>query len=124
MQGEVDNCCGSLPCGLSWSFGRTDGPLAVRVVSLGAHVSNQRSRCVREGLGDVQNPVQLDVQESFVFAHVQRQDFVLSRLNEVNLGVCVSIATPMFCRARLMKIKPQDRYAGALLEFMASVHSP
>lgn len=106
VQGEVDNCCGSLPCGLHWSLGGTDGPFVVGVVSLGVHVSNQRSRCVRESLGDVQNPVQLDVQESFVIAHVQRQHCLLLRLNEINQGVCVSIATPMFCRACLMKIMP------------------
>lgn len=40
VQGEVDNCPGSLPCGLYWSLGRTDGPFVVGVVSLGAHFSN------------------------------------------------------------------------------------
>lgn len=75
VQGEVDNCCGSVPCSLHWSLGGTDGPFVVDVVSLGAHVINQRSRCVREGLGDVQNPIQLDVRENSVIAHVQRQNF-------------------------------------------------
>ena len=72
MQGEVDNCCGSLSCGIYWSFGSTDGAFAVEVVSFGVHFSNQRSRCGRERYRDVEHPVQLDVPQNFGFAHVQQ----------------------------------------------------
>lgn len=68
VQCEVGNCAESLPCGLHWSLGRTDGPLVVGVVSLGALFSNQRSRCGR----DVEHPVQLDVPQNFGFAHLQQ----------------------------------------------------
>ena len=71
----MDNCVGSLPYGHHRLVDRIGGPIVVGIISIGAHVSNQRSRCVREGLGDVQHPVQLDVPESIGFAHSQLQNF-------------------------------------------------
>ena len=34
VQGEVDNCAGSLQRGIFWSLGRIDGPFVVGVVPL------------------------------------------------------------------------------------------
>ena len=75
VQCEVDNCVGSLPCGLHRELGRIGGPFVIGVVSLGAHVRNQRSRCAREGCGGVQHPVQLDVRVNSGFALVQQHNF-------------------------------------------------